>query len=100
MKSQSLREFANLAKKSGLDVPGLVMSMENALLDVGPKFLEGIACQESAEAFRSAQERVVRIGFAVNPPGVGEEVVSEKRYVTGIGGPEAAVASPHRNRQP
>src|SRR5271157_5437218 len=76
------------------------MYVEDALLNVGPKFLKGIARQESAEAFRGAQERVVRIGFAVNAPGVGDEVIPEKRHITGIGGAEAAAASPRSKRQP
>ena len=41
------------------------MFVEDALLDVGPKFLKGIARQDPAEAFRGAQECVVRIGFAL-----------------------------------
>jgi hypothetical protein len=46
------------------------MFVEDALLNVGPEFLKGIARQDSAEAFRGAQEGIARIGFAVNPPGV------------------------------
>jgi len=78
----------------------LVTIVEDALLDIGPKFLESIGRHVSAEAFRRAQERVVRIGFAVNAPGVGEEVTPENRHVAGIGGPEAAAAAPGSKREP
>ena len=53
------------------------MFVEEELLDVGPKFLNGIARQDSAKAFRGAQEHVVRIGFAVNAPGVGDKVIHD-----------------------
>jgi len=75
------------------------MFVEDAPVNVGPKFLKGIARQESAEAFRGAQERVVRIGFAVNAPGVGDEVIPKKRHIPGIGGPEAAVVAPGDKRE-
>src|SRR5208282_3598246 len=75
------------------------MFVEDAPLNVGPKLLKGIARQESAEAFRGAQERVVRIGFAVNAPGVGDEVIPKKRHIPGIGGPEAAVVAPGDKRE-
>jgi len=55
--------------------------MEDVLLNVGPKLLKSIGRQESAKAFRSAQQHVLRIGFAVKPPGVGEEVIPENRRV-------------------
>jgi hypothetical protein len=57
------------------------MLMEDVLLNVGPKLLKSIGRQESAKAFRSAQQHVLRIGFAVKPPGVGEEVIPENRRV-------------------
>ncbi len=42
--------------------------------DVRPKFLKSVGGHASGETFRRAQKRVLRIGFAVDAPGVREEV--------------------------
>ena len=68
------------------------MSAENEPFDVRPKFLKSVGGHASGEAFRRAQERVLRIGLAVNAPRIREEVVPENRHAAGKGGPEAVVA--------
>ena len=68
--------------------------MEDALLGVGPKFLESIDGHASDEAFSGTQESVVRIVFAVNTPCVGEEIIPANGHVAGIGRPKAAVMAP------
>ena len=78
----------------------LVRLMEDALLDVEPKFLESIDGHASGEAFSGAQERVVGIGFAVNAPCVREEIIPANRHVAGIGRPKAAVVTPCSKRKP
>jgi len=65
--SSRIRE---VRKKYGLHLPVSVVFVEDEFLDVGPKFLKGIARQESTEAFRGTQQCIVRIRFAVNAPGV------------------------------
>lgn len=75
------------------------MLAENEPFDVGPKFLKSVGGHASGEAFRSAQKRVLRIGFAVNAPGVREEVVPENRHAAGKGGPEAIVACANSERE-
>ena len=80
---------ANLASQD----PLLIMLVEDALLNVGPKFLESVDGHASGEAFSGAQKSVMRIGFAVNAPCVGEEIIPANGHVASIGRPVAAIAS-------
>ena len=48
----------------------LIALVEDALLNVWPKFLESIDRHAPGEALRRAQERVLRVGFTGNAPGV------------------------------
>lgn len=81
-------------------VPVLVALVEDALLDVGPKFLKSIGRHASSEAQRRPHQGVLRIGAARRAPGVGEEVTPENRRVAGTGGPETAVLTAGSKRQP
>jgi|SRR5208282_340313 len=73
---QTMFIFAKVQKVRSLgvrflsDMPLLVSEVEYSLLDVRPKLLECISCHASSEAFRRSEERVPRIGFAMNAPGV------------------------------
>jgi hypothetical protein len=66
--------------------------MEYMGLDVRPELREAIFSHESEKTPHGAKQRAPRIGLAIGPPGVGEEVVSGSGNISGIRRRELAVA--------